>query len=321
MSLADYAFHDSAHARQTGRMTERTEPTHYEPRRTAAGVATLLGSALSNQVGAAVGSFAFPVIGPTGVVVVRQFVAAAVLLPIARPRFWTFSRAQWWPVLLLAIVFGVMNLGLYTAIDRIGLGLAVTLEFLGPLAIAIVGSRSRAGIACSVAAVVGVAAIMRPQPTTDYLGIAAGLLAAACWAAYILLNRTVGRRIPGLQGTATAATVSALLFVPVGVAVFLVAPPTPAAIRFAVAAGVLASAVPYVADLIALRRVPAHLFGLLMSVQPIFAALVGAVVLGQRLGAIEWAGIALIVGANVAALLSARRSRLRPRAGQRSSSA
>jgi inner membrane transporter RhtA len=302
-------------------MTERTEPMHSEPRRTAAGVATLLGSALSNQVGAAVGSFAFPVIGPTGVVVVRQFVAAAVLLPIARPRFWTFSRAQWWPVLLLAIVFGVMNLGLYTAIDRIGLGLAVTLEFLGPRALAIVGSRSRAGIACSVAAVVGVAAIMRPQPTTDYLGIAAGLLAAACWAAYILLNRTVGRRIRGLQGTATAATVSALLFVPVGVAVFLVAPPTPAAIGFAVAAGVLASAVPYVADLIALRRVPAHLFGLLMSVQPIFAALVGAVVLGQRLGAIEWAGIALIVGANVAALLSARRSRLRPRAGQRSSSA
>ncbi|WP_411698687.1 EamA family transporter [Conyzicola sp.] len=214
-----------------------------EPRRTAAGVVTLLGSALSNQVGAAVGSFAFPVIGPMGVVVVRQFVAAAVLLPIARPRFWRFTRAQWWPVLLLALVFGAMNLGLYTAIDRIGLGLAVTLEFLGPLAIALVGSRSRGAILCSVAAVLGVAAIMRPQPTTDYLGIAAGLLAAACWAAYILLNRTVGRRIPGLQGTATAATVSALLFVPVGVAVFVVSPPTPAAIGFAIAAGVLASAI------------------------------------------------------------------------------
>jgi len=282
-----------------------------ESRRTAAGVATLLGSALSNQVGAAVGSFAFPVIGPVGVVVVRQFVAALVLLPIARPRFWTFDRAQWWPVLVLALVFGTMNLGLYTAIDRIGLGLAVTLEFLGPLAIALVGSRSRGAVLCSLAAVVGVALIMRPEPSTDYLGIAAGLVAAACWAAYILLNRTVGRRIPGVQGTATAATVSALLFVPVGIVVFLVTPPTPAAVGYAIAAGVLASAVPYVADLIALRRVPARLFSLLMSVQPIFAALVGAVVLGQRLGALEWAGIALIVGANVAALSGARRGRAR----------
>ena len=282
-----------------------------ESRRTAAGVATLLGSALSNQLGAAVGSFAFPVIGPVGVVVVRQFVAALVLLPIARPRFWTFDRAQWWPVLVLALVFGTMNLGLYTAIDRIGLGLAVTLEFLGPLAIALVGSRSRGAVLCSLAAVVGVALIMRPEPSTDYLGIAAGLVAAACWAAYILLNRAVGRRIPGVQGTATAATVSALLFVPVGIVVFLVTPPTPAAVGYAIAAGVLASAVPYVADLIALRRVPARLFSLLMSVQPIFAALVGAVVLGQRLGALEWAGIALIVGANVAALSGARRGRAR----------
>jgi len=285
-------------------MTER-------PTRTAAGVATLLGSALSNQVGAAIGSFAFPVIGPVGVVVVRQFVAALVLLPIARPRFWTFTRAQWWPVLLLALVFGTMNLGLYTAIDRIGLGLAVTLEFLGPLGIAIAGSRSRGSIACALAAVIGVAAIMHPEGSTDYVGIAFGLLAAACWAAYILLNRTVGRRLPGVQGTATAATVSATLFIPVGIVVFLVTPPTPAALGYAIAAGVLASAVPYVADLIALRRVPARLFSLLMSVQPIFAALVGAVLLGQRLGLLEWAGVALIVGANVAALLGARRSQSR----------
>jgi inner membrane transporter RhtA len=282
------------------------------PTQTAAGVATLLGSALSNQVGAAVGSFAFPAIGPVGVVVVRQFVAAAVLLPIARPRLGTFTRAQWWPVLLLALVFGIMNLGLYTAIDRIGLGLAVTLEFLGPLAIAIAGSRSRGSVACAIAAVVGVAAIMRPEPSTDYLGIAFGLVAAACWAAYILLNRVVGLRLPGLQGTATAAGVSALLFIPVGVVVFLAAEPTPAAVGYAVTAGVLASAVPYVADLLALRRIPAGLFGLLMSVQPIFAALVGAVLLGQLLGLLDWAGIALIVGANVAALLGARRRRVGP---------
>jgi inner membrane transporter RhtA len=153
---------------------------------------------------------------------------------------------------------------------------------------------------------------MRPEPSTDYLGIAFGLVAAACWAAYILLNRVVGLRLPGLQGTATAAGVSALLFIPVGVVVFLAAEPTPAAVGYAVTAGVLASAVPYVADLLALRRIPARLFGLLMSVQPIFAALVGAVLLGQLLGLLDWAGIALIVGANVAALLGARRRRVGP---------
>jgi inner membrane transporter RhtA len=304
MSEAVHAFFDRAALDHTGVMTDR-------PTSTAAGVATLLGSALSNQVGAAVGSFAFGVIGPVGVVVVRQFVAAAVLLPIARPRFWTFSRAQWWPVLLLALVFGAMNLGLYTAIDRIGLGLAVTLEFLGPLAIAIAGSRSRGTVLCAAAAVAGVAAIMRPEPTTDYVGIAFGLLAAACWAAYILLNRAVGKRLPGVQGTATAAGVSALVFVPVAIAVFVVAPPTPVSLVYAVTAGVLASAVPYVADLIALRRVPARLFSLLMSVQPVFAALVGAVLLSQRLGPLEWAGVALIVGANVGALMLARRAQSR----------
>lgn len=285
-------------------MTER-------PTRTTTGVLILLGSALSNQVGAAVGSFAFPLIEPVGVVVVRQFVAAIVLLPIGRPKFWTFTRAQWWPVLLLALVLGTMNLGLYTAIDRIGLGLAVTLEFLGPLAIAIAGARSRGAIICAAAAVIGVAAIMHPEPTTDYLGIAFGLLAAACWAAYILLNRAVGRRIPGVQGTAAASVVSATLFVPVAIVVFLATTPTPAAIGYAVTAGVLASAVPYIADLIALRRVAVQLFGLLMSIQPIFAALVGAVLLGQRLAALEWAGVALIVGANLVALLLARRARAR----------
>ena len=100
----------------------------------------MLGSAASNQVGAAVGAHAFPTIGPAGVVAVRQFVAAAVLLPVGRPNLRRFTWAQWWPTLLLGLVFATMNLSLYTAIDRVGLGLAVTLEFLGPLAVALGGS-------------------------------------------------------------------------------------------------------------------------------------------------------------------------------------
>ena len=269
----------------------------------ASGIAILLTSGLSNQVGAAVGSFAFPVIGPVGVVAMRQFVAALVLLPVARPKFWRFSWAQWWPILLLAVVFGTMNLSLYTAIDRIGLGLAVTLEFLGPLAVALLSSRSRATLICAGAAIIGVLCITQPSPTADFIGIGLGVVAAACWAAYILLNRTVGRRVPGVGGTAMATAVSALVYLPIGIVTLSTTKPSMLILGFAVIAGVLSSAVPYVCDLIALRRVPAHLFSLLMSVHPVFAALVGAVVLGQALNVGEWIGIALITGANVAALL------------------
>jgi inner membrane transporter RhtA len=279
-----------------------------------AGVATLLGSAMSNQIGAAVGSFAFPVIGSVGVVAVRQFVAAAVLLPLARPQVRSYTRQQWWPVLLLALVFGVMNLSLYTAIDRIGLGLAVTLEFLGPLGVALAAARSRGAIACALVVAAGVLAITHPEPSTDYLGVGFGLLGALCWAAYILLNRTVGRRIPGAGGSATAAGVSAIVFVPVAVLVYLATPPTPQSLLFAVIAGVLASAVPYLADLSALRRVPAQLFALLMSVNPIFAVVVGIALLGEVPELIEVVGVMMIVAANaVALMISGPRQKLRIR--------
>jgi len=279
-----------------------------------AGVATLLGSAMSNQIGAAVGSFAFPVIGSVGVVAVRQFVAAAVLLPLARPHVRSYTRQQWWPVLLLALVFGVMNLSLYTAIDRIGLGLAVTLEFLGPLGVALAAARSRGAVLCAVVVAAGVLAITHPEPSTDYLGVGFGLLGALCWAAYILLNRTVGRRIPGAGGSATAAGVSAIVFVPVAIVVYVTTPPTAASLLFAVVAGVLASAVPYLADLSALRRVPAQLFSLLMSVNPIFAVVVGMVLLDQQPQPIEIVGVAVIVAANaVALLISAPKSERRVR--------
>lgn len=270
------------------------------------GVATMAGSGLSNQLGAAIGSLAFPVIGPVGVVAVRQYVAATVLFAVGRPRLREFSRRQWWPVLLLAVVFGTMNLSLYTAIDRVGLGLAVTLEFLGPLSIALAATRRRVDACCAVIAVAGVVTLMRPRPSADYLGMGLGLLAAVCWASYILLNRTVGRRIPGAQGSAAAAGVSALMFLPVGIVVAVRQPPTLTAAACAVAAGVLSSAVPYLADLFTLRRVPAPAFGLFMSVNPVLAAVVGWIGLGQRLGWAEWAGIGAVVAANALSILTTR---------------
>jgi inner membrane transporter RhtA len=277
--------------------------TDIRSRREASGVALLLGSALSNQTGAAVGALAFDVIGPVGVVAVRQWVAGVALLLLGRPRLRAFTRRQWWPVLGLAAVFGTMNVSLYTAIDRIGLGLAVTLEFLGPLAVAVAGSRHRATLGCVVLAAAGVLVLTRPQPSSDHVGIGLGLLAAACWSAYILLNRTVGRRVPGVEGSAAAGAVSALAYLPIGIAVLIAHPPTPTALACAATAGVLASTVPFVVDLLALRRIPAHYFGLFMSVHPVFAAGIGALVLGEALAPLDWLGITLVVTANAAAVL------------------
>src|SRR6516225_5848956 len=136
-----------------------------------AGPAMMFGGALSNQLGAATGALAFGVIGPAGVVAVRQWIAGVVLLAAGRPRWRSFTWAQRRLVLLLAAVYGTMNLSLYTAIGRLGLGLAVTLEFLGPLAVALATSRRRTDLACALVAGAGVVALTRPRPATDYAGI------------------------------------------------------------------------------------------------------------------------------------------------------
>ena len=266
----------------------------------------MLSSALSNQVGAAFGAHAFGVVGPAGVVAVRQVVAAAVLLPVARPPLRRMTWSQWWPVLVLAVVFGCMNLSLYTAIDRIGLGLAVTLEFLGPLGIALAGSRSRCDLLLASAAAAGVSVLVLPGSSRDYLALGLGLAAAACWASYILLNRVAGARLPGLQAPALAATACALAYLPVLVLLAGEGRLAGAPLGYALAAGVLSSVVPYAADLTALRFVPPRFFGVFMSTHPVLAALVGTVLLSQALAAHEWAGITLVVLANAAAVATAR---------------
>ncbi|WP_235940900.1 EamA family transporter [Paramicrobacterium fandaimingii] len=263
-----------------------------------AGIALMLGSALSNQSGASLAALAFPVMGPVGVVAVRQWVAAVVLLVVGRPRLRAFTATQWRPILALAVVFATMNLSLYLAIDRIGLGLAVTLEFLGPLAIAVASSRRRRDVLCALVAAAAVGVLTRPQPSTDYVGIGFALLAAVCWAGYILLNRSVGARVPGLQGSAAAAALSGLIYLPVGCVALWLNPPTLGAMLCALAAGVLSSAVPFLTDLLALRRVPARFFGIFMSVNPVFASVIGMLVLDQQLDVASWLAVVAIVAAN-----------------------
>jgi inner membrane transporter RhtA len=279
------------------------------------GTAAMGVSAVSNQVGAAIGTFAYPAIGPAGVVAVRQLVAAAVLLPVARPPFRRFTWAQWWPTLLLGLVFATMNLSLYTAFSRIELGLAVTLEFLGPLTVALVGSRSRLDLGCALLAGAGVYVLVLPGPSSDWLGLGLALLAAGCWASHILLTRLVGARLPGLQAPAAATSVSALIYLPVVIVLLVQGRLTGLPLLCAVAVGVLASALPYAADVVALRRVPTRFFGVFMSVNPVLAAFAGLVLLGQVLAWHQWLGIALVVLANaVAVTVAGRRTRLSPAA-------
>ena len=273
------------------------------------GMALMTGSAASNQLGAATAALAFPVLGPAGVVTVRQWVAGIVLLTAVRPKFASFTRQQWRLVLALALIFATMNLSLYMAIERIGLGPAVTLEFLGPLSVALLASRRLIDLGCALIAGAGAVVLARPAPSTDYAGIGLALLAAVCWALYILVNRAVGARVPGAQGPAAAAGLSAVLYVPVGVLILVSDPVTWAALGRAAAAGVLCSAVPMVADLLALRRVPARFFGVFMSINPVFAALTGLVVLGQVLGVADWVAVAGIVTGNAVSVSCGGRAR------------
>ncbi|MFW0794992.1 EamA family transporter [Gordonia sp. CPCC 205515] len=275
-------------------------------RSTVAGISLASTAALSNQCGAGLAALAFPAIGPAGVVAVRQVIAAVVLMAAARPAVRGMRWAQWWPVLALAGTLSLMNLSLYAAIDRIGLGLSVSLEFLGPLCVALFSLRRLRDCLIAVGAGVGVYILVLPGPTTDFLGVGLGLVAAACWAAYILLNHTTGQRFPGLQGTALATVIAAIVYSPVLAMTLASGELRGQTLIYAVAAGFLASAVPYAADAMALRRLPTGMFAVLTSLNPVWAALIGMLILGEFLAPHEWIGMLCITTANAALVLARR---------------
>ncbi|GAA1586587.1 EamA family transporter [Leucobacter aridicollis] len=256
-------------------------------------------ASLGNQLGAATGALAFPAIGPVGVVAVRQLVAAAVLMPVGRPNFRALKRADWLAVTALALVFSIMNTSVYLTIERLGLGLAITLEFLGPLALVILSARRVIDLVGGLVAVMGVVVLVNPGTTSDILGVAIGLVSAAAWAAYILLNRRLGRTLPGMQGTATASLISGIIWIPIAITWFTAHPPPLWALGFAVICALASSVLPFSIDVVALRLLPASLFSTLQSMHPVWAALVGFMMLGQRLSATELIGIGLVVASNV----------------------
>lgn len=278
-------------------------PVRKPARRSA--VLLVLGSATSLQVGAAVGATLFPLVGPFGVVALRQVTSAVALGVLVRPPLRRIGLRRLLPAILLGVVLVGMNLALYSAVQRIGLGLAVTVEFLGPLAVALLGARRLRDAAVGVLALAGVAALAGALggPVPDPVGLLLGIAAAALWAAYILLNERAGA-LPGLTGTAVASIVGTVLTLPVLVVLLAALPADRLLQVLAVGAtvGLLSSALPYSLDLVVLRRLPRAVFGMLQSAHPVAAALFGLLVLGQHLDPVQVAGIAAVCGANVLAL-------------------
>jgi len=266
----------------------------------------VLGGIVSVQVGAAMATGLFDELGPVGTVMLRLVFAAIVLVAIWRPALAVLRGPHARDVLLFGLVFGAMNTSFYLALDRIPLGIAVTLEFVGPLGVAFAMTRTRADLVWAGLAAAGIL-LLAPGvgDGLDGIGVALALFAGVCWAAYIVLAARVGGAIPGGQGLALAMLVGAVLILPAGVveAGDDLLDPGLLAVGFAVA--MLSSVIPYSLEFEALRRLPQSTFGVLMSLEPAIAALVGFVALDQGLAGREVLAIALVVVASAGALRSA----------------
>ncbi|MFF0487500.1 DMT family transporter [Nocardia sp. NPDC004068] len=266
----------------------------------------VLAGIVSVQLGAALATRLFVATGPAGAVSLRLFFAGIVLLLFWRSGLRVGRRAV--PAVLgFGLVLGLMNLCFYEAIDRIPLGMAVTVEFLGPLGLALAGSRRWVDPVWALLAGGGVLFLTRADGPVAWTGIGFALAAAVCWVGYILLSAKVGETTSGGGGLALAMAFGGLIVAPVGIADAGAALLDPTALAAGFGVALLSSVVPYSVELEALRRIPPRVFGVLMSLEPAVAALAGVVVLGQLMNLPQWAGIGCVVAASIGATRSAKR--------------
>ena len=260
----------------------------------------VLAAASSLQVGAAFAVTLFDELGPGGAAFLRLALAAIVLCAIWRPSLAGDLRVA----AAFGVALGLMNWSIYESIDRIPLGVAVTIEFAGPLAVAVIGSRRPLDGLWIVLAAAGILLLADPGGgSVDGLGVLFALTAAVCWVAYIHLSQRTGRAFPGGSGLALAMVVGALVVAPAGFIQGGGALAEPDLLGSALVVALASSVLPYSLELEALRRLPAAVFGVLMSLEPAVAALAGLVVLGQDLGARELLAIAMVVVASAGATL------------------
>ena len=273
----------------------------------------VLGAATSVQAGASVAKSLFPTLGPPGVVWLRLLFGSIALWVAARPQL----RRRPWHELRLIVALGVvlvtMNVSFYESIDRLPLGIAVTVEFLGPLAVATIGSRRTLDLLWVALAGIGVALLAEGATSSVHtLGLALAAAAGLCWALYITLSVPVGRVFPGASGLAPAMLLGAVLITPWGIASAGSGLRDPQILGAAVGVGLLSSALPWSMELEALRRLPTNVFGVVLALEPVIAALMGWLFLHEHLGARSWIAIALVVTASVGAALEITRMRTEP---------
>jgi inner membrane transporter RhtA len=259
----------------------------------------------SVQIGAAFATKLFDHLGPAGTVLLRVFFAALVLCAIWRPKPSEHSRSDLRLAAMFGLTLALMNLCFYEALDRIDLGVAVTLEFVGPLGVALAGSRTRLDVLWAALAAVGVV-LLGGLGTQDAVGMILAFVAGGFWATYILLNARVGRAFSGGSGLAMAMAIGVLPLIPFGIvdAGSNLVKPELLAVAFGVA--LLSSVVPYSLELEALRRLRPNVFGVLMSLEPAMAALAGLIVIGQDLSTTDVVAILLVVAASAGATFGAR---------------
>jgi inner membrane transporter RhtA len=271
--------------------------------------ALVLTGIISVQVGAGFAARLFTQIPPAAVTGLRLWTSAVLMAAAgARPLRRSLAglvRRRSWPDAAVVVAFGltlaVMNFSIYQAFARIPLGIAVTIEFLGPLAVAVASSRRFIDLLWVALAGTGVALLTRigapagGSHRINLVGLGFALLAGAAWAAYIILSRATGRRFPGASGLTIAMLVAAVVIIPVGVTAGRGALLRPGILAAGLGIGLLSSVIPYSLELEALRRVPARVFGIWMSLEPAVAALVGLIMLGQTLAASEWAAIVCVM--------------------------
>ena len=260
---------------------------------------------ISVQGGAALAKGLFPALGPAGTVGLRIGLSALILLVAFRPRL---SVAQWRSIVPYGVVLGVMNALFYFSLARIPLGLAVAVEFSGPLGVAVFGSRKAVDLVWVALAAAGIALITPWSGShgVDPVGVLLAGAAGACWATYILLGGRVSQSLPGGVAVAAGMTVAAITIVPIAGAMGGFAHLTAGLFLAGLGVALLSSAIPYTLEMVALKSIPARTFGILMSVEPALAAFAGLIFLHEVLTPPQWLAVALVIVASTGATLTSQ---------------